>query len=106
MYVLLRHISKSYKEDCSRQSLVDIRRKTEKTFLQAKSKKYINFIVDKAHSVRYDTHDVSAVGSTLVFRYCPQITSWSLRGVNVPSAVRGVYRACRWTEGFLLVSDS
>jgi hypothetical protein len=28
----------------------------------------------------------------------PQITSSSLRGVNVFSAVRGEYRACRWTE--------
>jgi hypothetical protein len=37
--------------------------------------------------------------------YCPQITSWSLRGVNVLSEVRGEYRACRWTEDFLLVSD-
>jgi hypothetical protein len=37
--------------------------------------------------------------------YCPQITSWSLRGVNVLSAVRGEYEACRWTEDFLLVSD-
>jgi hypothetical protein len=35
--------------------------KTDKTFLQAKSKKYINFIVDNVHSVRYDIHDVSAV---------------------------------------------
>jgi hypothetical protein len=37
--------------------------------------------------------------------YCPQITSWSLLGVNVLSAVRGEYRACRWMEDFLLVSD-
>jgi hypothetical protein len=29
---------------------------------------------------------------------------WSLRGVNILSAVRGEYRACRWTEDFLLVS--
>jgi hypothetical protein len=34
-----------------------------------------------------------------VQRYCSQITSWSLRGVNVLSAVRGEYKACRWTEG-------
>jgi hypothetical protein len=27
-----------------------------------------------------------------------------LRGVNVLSAVRGEYRACSWTEGFLFVS--
>jgi hypothetical protein len=29
----------------------------------------------------------------------------SLRGLNVLSAVRGEYRACRWTEDFLLVRD-
>jgi hypothetical protein len=37
--------------------------------------------------------------------YCPQITSWSLRGANVLTAVRGEYRAWRWKEDFLLVSD-
>jgi hypothetical protein len=36
---------------------------------------------------------------------CPLITSWSLRDINVLSAVREEYRACRWTEDFLLVSD-
>jgi hypothetical protein len=35
-----------------------------------------------------------------------QITSWSLRGVNVLSAVRGECKACWWTEDFLLVSDN
>jgi hypothetical protein len=38
--------------------------------------------------------------------YCAQITSWSLRSVNVLSAVRGKYKACKWTEDFPLVSDS
>jgi hypothetical protein len=33
-----------------------------------------------------------------------QTMRWSLRGVNILSAVRGEYRACRWTEDFLLVS--
>jgi hypothetical protein len=37
--------------------------------------------------------------------YCPQTASWSLRGVNVLSAVRGEFRACRWKQDFLLVSD-
>jgi hypothetical protein len=37
--------------------------------------------------------------------YRPQITSWSLRRVYVLGAVRGEYRACRWTDDFLLVSD-
>jgi hypothetical protein len=37
----------------------------------------------------------------LWFGYCPQ----SLRGVNVFSTVRGKYKACRWTEDCLLVSD-
>jgi hypothetical protein len=37
--------------------------------------------------------------------YCPQIMSWSLQGVNVLSAVRGKYRAYRWMDDFLLVSD-
>jgi hypothetical protein len=27
------------------------------------------------------------------------------RGVNVLSAVRGKYKACRWTEDFVLISD-
>jgi hypothetical protein len=36
---------------------------------------------------------------------CAQITSRTLRGVNVLSAVRGEYIACRWTKDFLLVSD-
>jgi hypothetical protein len=44
---------------------------------------------------------------TLHFKraYCPLITSWSLRGVNVLSAAWDEYKACRWTEDFLLVSD-
>jgi hypothetical protein len=54
-------------------------------------------------------HTVSVFTNSTVHRSrvnpCPQITSWSLRGVNVLSAVRGEYRACRWTEDFLLVSD-
>jgi hypothetical protein len=33
-----------------------------------------------------------------------QTMRWSLRGVNILSAVRGEYNACRWTEDFLLVS--
>jgi hypothetical protein len=37
--------------------------------------------------------------------YCSQITSWYQRGIIVLSAVRGEYKACRWTEDFLLVSD-
>jgi hypothetical protein len=36
--------------------------------------------------------------------YSRQTMRWSLRGVNILSAVRGEYRACRWTEDFLLVS--
>jgi hypothetical protein len=36
--------------------------------------------------------------------YSRQTMRWSLRGVNILSAVRGEYRACRWTENFLLVS--
>jgi hypothetical protein len=40
-----------------------------------------------------------------VTTYCPQITSWSLRSINVFSAVRGEYKACKWAEEFLLVSD-
>jgi hypothetical protein len=35
--------------------------------------------------------------------YSRQTMRWSLRGVNILSAVRGEYRACRWTEDFLLV---
>jgi hypothetical protein len=37
---------------------------------------------------------------------CPHITSWSLRSVNVLSAVWEEYRVCSWTEDFLLVSDT
>jgi hypothetical protein len=37
--------------------------------------------------------------------YCPQITRWSLRDVDVLIATQGQYRAYRWTEYFLLVSD-
>jgi hypothetical protein len=29
---------------------------------------------------------------------------WSLRGVDILSAVRGEDKACRWTEDFLLAS--
>jgi hypothetical protein len=36
--------------------------------------------------------------------YSRQTMIWSLRGVNILSAVRGEYNACRWTEDFLLVS--
>jgi hypothetical protein len=36
--------------------------------------------------------------------YSRQTMRWSLRGVNILSAVRGEYRACKWTEDFLLVS--
>jgi hypothetical protein len=36
--------------------------------------------------------------------YSRQTMRWSVRGVNILSAVRGKYRACRWTEDFLLVS--
>jgi hypothetical protein len=36
--------------------------------------------------------------------YSRQTMRWSLRGVNILSAVRGVYRACRWIEDFLLVN--
>jgi hypothetical protein len=36
--------------------------------------------------------------------YSRQTMRWSLRGVNILSAVRGEYRAGRWTEDFLLVS--
>jgi hypothetical protein len=36
--------------------------------------------------------------------YSRQTMRWSLRGVNILSAVRGEYRACRWTQDFLLVS--
>jgi hypothetical protein len=36
--------------------------------------------------------------------YSRQTTRWSLRGVNILSAVRGEYRASRGTEDFLLVS--
>jgi hypothetical protein len=36
--------------------------------------------------------------------YSRQTMRWSLRGVNILSAVRREYRACRWTEDFLLVS--
>jgi hypothetical protein len=38
------------------------------------------------------------------FYYSKQVMRWSLRGVNILSAVRGEYNACRWTEDFLLVS--
>jgi hypothetical protein len=34
----------------------------------------------------------------LISKYRPQITSWSRRYVNVLSALRGEYKACRWTE--------
>jgi hypothetical protein len=37
--------------------------------------------------------------------YSRQTMGWSLRRVNILSAVRGEYRANRWTEDFLLVSD-
>jgi hypothetical protein len=37
-------------------------------------------------------------------KYSRQTMRWSLRGVNILSAVRGEYRACRWTEDFLFVS--
>jgi hypothetical protein len=36
--------------------------------------------------------------------YSRQTMRWSLRGVNILSAVRGEYKACRWTEDFLLVN--
>jgi hypothetical protein len=36
--------------------------------------------------------------------YSTQTMRWSLRGINILSAVRGEYRACRWIEDFLLVS--
>jgi hypothetical protein len=36
--------------------------------------------------------------------YSRRTMRWSLRGVNILSAVRGEYWACRWTEDFLLVS--
>jgi hypothetical protein len=37
--------------------------------------------------------------------YSRQTMRWSLRGVNILSGLRGEYRACRWTEDFLLVSS-
>jgi hypothetical protein len=37
-------------------------------------------------------------------KYSRQTMRWSLRGVNILSAVRGEYRACRWTEYVLLFS--
>jgi len=36
--------------------------------------------------------------------YSIQTMRWSLRGVNILSAVRGEDKACRWTGDFLLVS--
>jgi hypothetical protein len=42
---------------------------------------------------------------TLREEYSRQTMRWSLRGVNILSAVRGEYRARRWTEDFLLVSS-
>jgi hypothetical protein len=50
---------------------------------------------------------ISTLRIRMLPSYRPQITSWSLRCVNVLSVVWGwgEYRACRWTEDFLLVSD-
>jgi hypothetical protein len=42
--------------------------------------------------------------SRAVTAYSRQTMRWSLRSVNILSAVRGEYRACRWTEDFLLIS--
>jgi hypothetical protein len=39
-----------------------------------------------------------------MYMYSRQTMRWSLRSVNILSAVRGEYNACRWTGDFLLVS--
>jgi hypothetical protein len=63
---------------------------------------------DKITAVSYImplcVQNVLVTACYLVSMYSRQTTRWSLRGVNILSAVRGEYRACRWTEDFLLVS--
>jgi hypothetical protein len=69
----------------------------------------------QSQQVGYDIYVVRQVTglvlSSLTFNplkpndnYSRQTMRWSLRGVNILSAVWGKYRACRWTEDFLLVS--
>jgi hypothetical protein len=48
--------------------------------------------------------DVSGILSLYPSQVSRQTMRWSLRGVNILSAVRGEYRACRWIEDFLLVN--
>jgi hypothetical protein len=66
-----------------------------------------NFNCETFHVSAY--HIVTCDCTSWHMKYDVQVLSTdhelSLRGVNVFSAVRGEYRACRWTEDCLLVSD-
>jgi hypothetical protein len=64
---------------------------------------------DKMLQNRLSTHEQWSDLSCFIFwpvseTYSRQTRRWSLRGVNILSAVRREYRTCRCTEDFLLVS--
>jgi hypothetical protein len=59
----------------------------------------------KHYFTRTNAADMMNLTESICIGYCLHITSWSLRSVNVVSAVRGEYKGYRWTEEFLLVND-
>jgi hypothetical protein len=79
----------------------------KKTILQrsmwhARERPYFGHVAQRAQIVSYGSKPSYYPSGS--HNYSRQTMRWSLRGVNILSAVRGQYRACRWTEDSLLVS--